>query len=61
MGKKMLVNEVGHPDDKYMAECDMRTLMAAKEIRADKKRLEAALKSGREQLKNLKNTIGDEK
>lgn len=59
MAKKELVKAI--VGDKYVAESDMRTLMIAKEIRADKKRLEAALKSGREQLKNLKTAIGDEK
>lgn len=39
------------PDKKWQAECDMRTLMDAKAIQADKSRMMAAQKAAVEQAK----------
>ena len=38
---------------KYQAEDDLRTLVRANEIKADKKRLRAAMKCAKEQMKAL--------
>lgn len=38
-------------DKKYQAECDMRSLMEAKAIQADKSRMAAAKKAAEEQAK----------
>lgn len=42
---------VPKPDKKWQAECDMRTLMDAKAIQADKARMVAAQKAAVEQAK----------
>ena len=44
-------------EEKWKAEGDMRTLVEAEAIRNDDKRLKAALKCARDQLKNLKEAM----
>jgi ABC-type uncharacterized transport system ATPase subunit len=45
--------EYSKEEQKWRAEEDLRTLIRAKEIKSDKKRLMAALKCGREQKADL--------
>lgn len=49
MKKSVAVNE----DKKWRAECDLRTLMDAKEIKADKKRMAAVKKLAAEKLQDM--------
>lgn len=44
-------------DKQYQAEEDLRTLMHAAEIKADKTRLKAALSQGRKQLKEIEGVV----
>lgn len=41
------------PDDDWKAESDLRTLIEAEKIKADPKRLRAAMKKKRETMKSL--------
>lgn len=48
------VQSMSADEKRWQAEDDMRTLIRAKEIKADKARLKRALKMADEQLKELK-------
>lgn len=48
-------------DHKYMAEDDCRTLLTAREIKADKARYSRAMKHAREKLANIKKVVEEGK
>lgn len=49
----MIVGPSGKEMDEYQAECDLRTLIEAEKIKADKKRIAAAMKKKAEMQKAL--------
>ena len=51
---------MGKSDKEWMAEDDLRTLMEAKKIKADKTRYMAAIAKGRERLDGLMKLVSDD-
>jgi hypothetical protein len=47
-------------DDDYSAECDMRTLVEAEEIRKDKKRMAAAVACAKKKIEDMENVFGED-
>ena len=47
-------------DDKWQAECDLRTLMEAEKVKKDAKRMAAVRKMAREQIAMTAQYAGDE-
>lgn len=61
MAKNKPVYANASEDEKYKAENDVRTLLEAQEIRADKDRFKRAIKCAQQKYKDMGNVISEGK
>lgn len=59
MAKKRSLNGSINPDDEWQVEDDMRTLMRAKEIQADPKRMARVKAMARKKLEQVASVMGE--